>query len=548
MRLPWGITIWVLRTLLLLSLLFPSYCLAQSPPWEWCKGQRGLASDITVDTFGNSFALVSVYNEDNLLGLSGQYSGSFLVKLDTEGVPQWSKSLINCGVDRLVHAYGHLYAAGEGWGEFSLGSWAVQADTLSPTYFIAKLDLDGNVMWMFKASSQSNTQTGDIAVRASGEVFVTGSGYGEVVVDGDTVLNVPGNALAYFWKLDPDGSFAWLRTGGCQLSSKTRAKGAAIDQFGNFYATGYTSADPEYCDAISFGQLTIPVESSLFIAKLSNSGDFDWVRWGIGALGSDVDWFGDSILVITGSAYASVEIEGQPWFTVSQDLAAFVAGFDSTGQVLWTVPSFEGVAYGLRLAVDSVSIWACADSDGPFVIDQEHQVGPANHALVLNLTPTGQVNWIAHAASPPGESCALESTGFALGGDGAGYVSGYMLTTDGVGCSLDFQTCAISTMPDLNPYWTLFVGRLHSSQVGMTEHWQASLAVYPNPCGDMLNLEFALSRPMPVKLLSIDGRVVTDFIVQPGRNLISTSAFSSGTYFLEVGDTGKGTQRVVVQH
>jgi len=517
-------------------LLLPFLVEAQAPSWEWVQAQRGNTSEIAADDAGNSYALISVYNQSALLGTQGDYSGEYIVKIDPSGQLLWTSQYDGCGIGRLVYARGYLYAAGEGWGEFSLGDFTVEEDTLSPTYFIAKLNLDGSSMWFFKAKSSTNIQTGDISVNGAEEVFIAGSGYGDVAVDGDTILYQPGNAQAYFWKLGPDGTFHWLRTGGCVTSAKTRAKGAASDRSGNFYATGYTGADPEWCDETPFGPLSIPVEAGFFLVKFRNDGAYEWVRWAENLYGVDVESLNDSLLIVSGSAYDSITFEGQAWFTTgSGNQSAFVAAFNMNGEPAWSAFSQGGNAYAYRLAIDSTSIWAAIDCDGPFQFDQGIQLDSASYTMILNMTPQGEPTWLAQINSDYGESCYIESTGFALGGDGAAYASGYVLSQNQIGCTLDWQSGSFNIPSEVDSYWTYFIARLHSDEVGVRENaTEYRVRAFPNPCDDALRVDVDSSNDSIVRIRATDGRLVMMDRLSAGGGVIRTDALPNGYYLLQV--------------
>lgn len=532
-------------------LLAPLACLAQAPTWEWVKAQRGLTWEVAADDEGNSYALISLHDEDDLLGHPGTFSGAYFVKLNPSGQPLWIKQFHNCAIGKLVFARGSLFAAGEGWGQFTIGEWTQEEDTLSPTYFVAKLNLDGITEWMFTARSSSNIQTGDICVNAKEEVFIAGSGYGEVRVDGDTVLYQPGNAQAYFWKLSPAGSLEWIRAGGCSVSGKTRAKGAAFDRSGNFYATGYTGADPAWCDNTPFGPLSIPVEAGFFLVKLRNDGDFEWVRWAEGLYSTDLDCMSDSLLIVCGAAYDSVAFEGQAWFTTgSGDVSAFLGAFTMIGEPAWSAFSQGGPAHAYRLAVDSTSIWAAVDCDGPFQWGQGIQLDTANYTMILNVTPQGNSTWLAHVNTGFGESCYIESTGFALGGDGVAYVSGYILIQNQIGCTLDWQSGSFSIPAEVDSYWTYFIGRLNSDVVGIADNAREhGTWAYPNPCDHSFRLDIDSAHASHVRIWTTDGRLVRNHRPNPGGGIVHTEDLQSGYYLVEVRSDGtRTTLPLLVQH
>lgn len=533
-------------------LFLPLTSMAQAPTWQWVQAQRGIASDIVADNDGNSYALVSVYEQNELFGMPGSFSGEYVVKLDDSGLAAWAMQCQGCVIGKLVFARGSLYAAGEGWGEFNLGDMTVVGDTLSPTYFIAKFNPEGISDWSFIAQSSTNIQTGDISVNENDEVFVAGSGYGDVLVYGDTVLNEMGNAQAYFWKIGSDGTFHWLRSGGCVESAKTRARGAASDRIGNFYATGFTGADPALCDDTPFGPLSIPVTATFFLVKLSNDGVFEWVRWSQGLNPTDVETLNDSLLIVSGSAIGPTTFEGQDWInTDGVGQSALVAGFNMSGEPIWSTHSLGGNAYAYRLAMDSTRIWTAIDSDGPFQVGQILQPDSGYYTMILGMTRQGEPTWLAHINTELGEaSCYIESTGFALGGNGVGYTTGYVLSENQIGCTLDWQSGSFDIPSEVDPYWTYFVARLNPVPVGISEgSIQRRLRAFPNPCDDAVRIDMDVPRGSFARIWTTDGRLVLEDRLSAEGGTVQTDALRNGYYLLEVQNAGeRATMPILVQH
>ena len=146
-----------------------------------------------------------------------------------------------------VDAAGNVYTTGGFTGKVIFGSYTL-VSAGSGDIFVLKQDAAGSVLWAFRAGGGANSEQGlGIDVDASGNVYVTGSINGAVVVDMDPSANTGnitgagGNDIfvaKYNGNLLPANTsfFQWaFRAGGTSDDSPTEL---VLDASGYFYLTG----------------------------------------------------------------------------------------------------------------------------------------------------------------------------------------------------------------------------------------------------------------------------------------------------------------------
>lgn len=122
-----------------------------------------------------------------------------------------------------------------------------------------------------------------IAFDAGGNAYVAGSFSGSGVKIGGMTYNSTGQQDIVVAKLDGDGNLLWLRVAGS--AGADTVSGLALDGSGNVYIAGAfcrgLNPPPANCSA-SFGEVgtvTVPgTVANAYVAKLTTAGTFEWVR------------------------------------------------------------------------------------------------------------------------------------------------------------------------------------------------------------------------------------------------------------------------------
>ena len=133
--------------------------------------------------------------------------------------------------------------------------------------FVAKLSSTGDWLWARRAGGSSADRARDIAVNASGDVFVTGY-YHSTASFGETALSSAHDRDAFVAKLSPGGDWFWaVRAGG---AAHCETYGIALDDSDNVFVSG------NFFNTVSVGDTEITSVGGLdvFVAKLSSSGEW----------------------------------------------------------------------------------------------------------------------------------------------------------------------------------------------------------------------------------------------------------------------------------
>jgi Secretion system C-terminal sorting domain/Beta-propeller repeat len=256
----------------------------------WAKSAGGALSDrghgIAVDGTGNVF-VTGVFGSTSinfgtgaLTNIASGTTDFFIVKYNTSGTAQWSKSCGGTGADTGLSAatdsIGNVYVTGAyassaiNFGTGSLTNAAAGTRDL----FVVKYDGLGTAAWSARSGGSLDDIGNAIAVRKNA-VYITGAFSSASLAFGTTTLT---NASAgtndiLLTKYDLAGSVLWAKKSGGTDSEE--GNGLAIDSFGNVYLTGYFSSS-----SIAFGTTTLNVFSvgyrDLYIVSHDGSGNALW--------------------------------------------------------------------------------------------------------------------------------------------------------------------------------------------------------------------------------------------------------------------------------
>jgi len=174
----------------------------------------------------------------------------FLLRIQPDGSYGWTRRIGGTGTDGAYSACtdstGNVYLAGgfnstvdfrADWG----GGSDSRASAGSSDIFVTLVNSDGSYGWTRVAGGTSNDQASDVAVDASGNLFLTGSFDGTVDFragwGGGTDIKTGTVQDAFLLRIDAGGSYGWAMSfGGASLDAGT---GLALDGNGNLTLAGY---------------------------------------------------------------------------------------------------------------------------------------------------------------------------------------------------------------------------------------------------------------------------------------------------------------------
>jgi hypothetical protein len=287
--------------------------------------------------------------------------------------------------------------------------------------FLCKFDPQGNLLWVQQVAGNAGGNT--VGLDRNGNVHLAGTFSSGSLIFGTNVLINPyydpetnaypfGDFVAEF---TADGDAVWARA--VSFSSDDNGRSFAADALGNSYISDSFSA------VANFGSMALTNSSAsgatLFLAKYDPSGNLAWVEpvgvssQGIPSEGLAVGPQGDTH-ILGGYSDAMVGTNTLPiadgGFAAEN---AFVAKFDSDGQLIWVDPIVVNTPWGFwgaNLAVDPMdNCWAIGSAAGPSVgfgsvtVTNSDASTNDRHCFIAKFHPSGNLLW-ARTVNSPGVS------------------------------------------------------------------------------------------------------------------------------------------------
>lgn len=280
--------------------------------------------------------------------------------------------------------------------------------------------------WAVGSDGTSNVQTADIATDASGNSYVTGEFYGQLIIGTDTITSAPHWANGpelFVAKFDTDGNPIWVRrASGPGQGDICQGENIALDAVGNAYVTGY------YRNNAGFGIDTITSvasNSNVFIAKIDPNGNWLWAQTaGIDNLsaGTDIAVSGSGNVYVGGYFFNQTAF-GTDTLTSSGLGDLFLAQYDLSGNYQW-VRQLGGAdfdAYGGMDADVAGNVYVTGAFDSQTTIGAFNLAGNGlNDIFVAKYDVNGNTQWALSA----GGTGADHGYGIAADPWGNSYVTG----------------------------------------------------------------------------------------------------------------------------
>jgi len=334
--------------------------------WLWAIKAGGTNYDyshsIAVDAQGNAYITGTFHGNANFDTTSLTPNGDFdifIAKIDKNGNWLWVKQAGGTSYEYsssiAIDAQGNCYIAG-GFADTAIFGTISLATNTCTDIFIAKIDTNGNWQWAKQAGGVTYDYCYSIAVDTQNNINITGSFQG-VAVFGTISLPYGNYEDIYVAKMDTNGNWLWAKqAGGINPDNGCYI---ATDIRGNSYITG------GFTDTAVFGLTTLTSAgyNDIFIAKIDVNGNWLWAKQ-IGGRNQDygfsvaVDNNGNAYLtgktsIITTESINNGINSGTITHTVN---GFFIAKTDANGDWLWIKQSSNGYpssSYGHSIAVDA---------------------------------------------------------------------------------------------------------------------------------------------------------------------------------------------------
>lgn len=378
----------LITLLLALTVIVSSHMQAQSS-CAWAKKTGGSYEDngtaITTDASGNVYSLGYFYSPTLLFNgtpnvtLHNTYGGAcmYLAKYDSCGNFQWAKQANGhdggdvYGAGLTTDASGNVYVTG-----------FFQADTLFTgslkainsgykNVFIIKYNTAGVALWISQSTGTSQDRGNDIALDASGNIFVTGAFNSPSIIFGsNNAINGTNDGFTYdafVAKFDVNGNNLWVKatTSNVNTFGDVNGYGIGTDASGNVYAAGDFESD-----YIRFGVDSVANNGyrDIFLVKYSSNGSLQWLKTAgdtddDGATSLSADASGNTYITGRIGGSSTVNFGTHAVTNAAINPTVFLAKYDATGTAQWA-KSTAGDYYSYNEA-NSVTL---DGSGNPYII------------------------------------------------------------------------------------------------------------------------------------------------------------------------------------
>lgn len=326
--------------------------------------------DLAVDRSGNIY-LTGQTRSPKLAkdGFDTSLNGSsdaFVAKISGSGKLLWLSYLGGNSEDLpkaiAVDSSGNIFITG--WTK-STDFGNQGADLLYGGYedgFLAKINADGTFAWSTYVGGADGDACMDVAVDASGSVYVTGYTYSDRWISGGFDLTPAGYSDAFVAKYNTNGSLTWSTyLGGGGATNNDRGTGIAVDPSGNVYISGWTASA-----SFASGGYDNSYNGSFdaFVARINANGSFAWSTYLGGSGIEGGSYVGFDTYVTTdraGNVYVTGNTTSANWMSGGFDTSyngskdAFVARINADGTFSWGsyIGGSGGWDLGYGIAVDS---------------------------------------------------------------------------------------------------------------------------------------------------------------------------------------------------
>jgi hypothetical protein len=421
--------------LLLLNSLFIN---TQAQNFNWAKREGLYQYDygygITTDNTGNMYVagkyeMNAIFSGDTL-----PWQGNhdiYVAQYSSTGALNWIRTAGGPSGD-YAHAIAcdgsNLYVAGEIEGpQYTIkfvGSPITLTTKSSNDAFIAKYDLNGNLLWARSAGAYQDDKAQAVAYDKDGNVYMAGF-FNDTAYFGTTTIYGKGLNDIFIAKYDKDGNFLWVHQAGS--AGRDEAKGIQCDAAGNVYVCGL------YTDGCIFGTQTLTSPGGFFntfLAKYAPDGTLTWVKTAGGDY-DDVAW--SLTMDNAGKIYVAGEFNayagfGSIYLTTSGQAEAFVACYDASGNVQWATPAGGNQLTRARgIGCDGTNLYITGQFGGTAAFGTTSLTAvDSSDIFMAKINNTGTFMW---ATSVTGPADTVETLGYESGNAICAEASGNVYAT-----------------------------------------------------------------------------------------------------------------------
>ncbi len=296
------------------------------------RAEEGTA--VAVDAAGNVIVVGHFRGSADFGGGPLKVAGTVdvvVAKYDKSGAHQWSKRFGGSDDDQAsdvaVDATGNVYVTGSFSGSIELGGETYQ-DRWGG--FLLALDKSGNYVWSRHIAGGKGES---VALSPDGDVVVGGIFWEKLALGGEEVKGA-GRTNAFVARLDKSGTNKWLKTFGGSGGALTLGHAVGVHADGSAYLLATLDKTVDY----GGGPLTSSGVSDVAVVKLDASGGHVWSK----RFGGKATEYAHDLAVDTSGGVVFVGAFSQPVDFGGGELTsngsgdAFVAKLDARGDHVWS--------------------------------------------------------------------------------------------------------------------------------------------------------------------------------------------------------------------
>lgn len=404
-------------------LVFASFALRSQTYWAQASGGNHVdeAMDVTHDAAGNVYSTgyftnTSTFHSFTVTSVSSGIPDGYVYKTNATGQMQWLTKFGGSGSDRglsiRVDGSGNTYITGYYYGAATFGPFTLNSVSGSQDIFIAKLDANGNFLWVRSAGGNMTDIPSNIAIDNAGDVLVTGSFQGIATFGTATFTSqiTPATSVysydAFTVKYSNSGTYMWCKTGSGKFTD--RGMDIITDASNDIYVCG------QFSDSVMFDVFHPNViMNAVYLIKYSSAGNEVWFRKASAtssmayalAINSNNDIFMAGDFTGTMGFYGTVN----NFLTSTYANKIFLAKYDKNGNYVWgTANSSQNYISARNLALDNagdayiIGEFGCTLTDFSDATDKGlfNSIGYADVFLVKYFGANGNRIWMRNFGGP----------------------------------------------------------------------------------------------------------------------------------------------------
>jgi gliding motility-associated-like protein len=408
---------------LFILLVIASFNLQSQTYWAQASGGNHVdeAMDVTHDATGNIYSTgyftnSATFDSYVVTSVSSGIPDGYVYKTNAAGQMQWITKFGGNGSDRglsiRVDGSGNTYVTGYYYGLSTFGTFTLNSVSGTQDIFIAKLDPNGNFLWVRSAGGNMVDIPSNIAIDNAGDVLVTGSFQGIATFGTATFTSqiTPATSIysydAFTVKYSNTGTYQWCKTGNGKFTD--RGMDIITDASNDIYVCG------QFSDSVMFDVFhPNTIMNAVYLIKYSSSGNEIWFRKASAsssiayalAIDSNNDIFMAGDFTGTMGFYGTVN----NFLTATYANKIFLAKYDKNGSYLWgTASSSQNYISARNLALDNVGDayiigeFGCTLTDFSDATDKGlyNSIGYSDIFLVKYFGANGNRIWMRNVGGP----------------------------------------------------------------------------------------------------------------------------------------------------